>query len=65
MPYLLGKDAIRRTIPYLKKGKLIFRPNVKVVTIHFNDKSEVQEFNKGTRYDFILPRFSNIDLFYK
>ncbi|KAG8191885.1 hypothetical protein JTE90_019820 [Oedothorax gibbosus] len=52
MPYLLGKDAIRRTIPYLKKGKLIFRNNVKVVSIHFNDNEKYKEFNKGAS-DFV------------
>ncbi|KFM74082.1 putative 28S ribosomal protein S25, mitochondrial, partial [Stegodyphus mimosarum] len=38
MPYLLGSHAIRRTRQYLDQGKLIFRKNVQIMTVHFNDK---------------------------
>lgn len=56
MPYLLGKDAIRRTIPYLKKGKLILRKNVRVMTIHYNDEGE---YNTGAKYDLISISLNN------
>ncbi|GFS60521.1 probable 28S ribosomal protein S25, mitochondrial [Trichonephila inaurata madagascariensis] len=49
MPFQLGKDAIRRTIPYLKQGRLILRENVKVMTINYNDTGD---YHKGTR-DFV------------
>lgn len=38
MPFQLGRDAIRRTIPYLKQGKLLLRKNVKIMTIYYSDK---------------------------
>ncbi|XP_015918627.1 small ribosomal subunit protein mS25 [Parasteatoda tepidariorum] len=46
MPYLLGTNAIRRTIRYLEQGKLIFRQNVKVMTVSYNDKGD---YHQGAR----------------
>lgn len=49
MPYLIGRDAVRRTIKYLEQGRLIFRKNVKVMTVCFNAKGD---YYQGAR-DFV------------
>lgn len=46
MPFLIGPNAVRRTIKYLEQGKLIFRKNVKIMTVYFN---KVAEHSEGTR----------------
>lgn len=43
MPYLIGTNAVRRTIKYLERGRLVFRKNVKVMTIHFETKTKHSE----------------------
>ncbi|XP_002737153.1 small ribosomal subunit protein mS25-like [Saccoglossus kowalevskii] len=44
-----GRDPIRRTIQYLKQGKLHLRENVQIFTINYNQKGAA---SKGAR-DFI------------
>jgi hypothetical protein len=36
MPFMFGPSPIRRTIPYLSAGKLLFRERVKIMEIHYN-----------------------------
>ena len=36
MGFLFGPAPIRRTIPYLQSGKLIFRNRVKIMEVHLN-----------------------------
>ncbi|RWS28291.1 hypothetical protein B4U80_04496 [Leptotrombidium deliense] len=34
--FLIGPGPIRRTLPYLKSGKLVFKDRVKVMEVHYN-----------------------------
>lgn len=36
MGFLFGPAPIRRTIPYLKSGKLLFKNSVKIMEVHYN-----------------------------
>ena len=36
MPFMKGIGAIRRTLPYLDKGELLLRDNIKVLLFNFN-----------------------------
>lgn len=36
MGFLFGPAPIRRTLPYLTGGKLLFRNRVKVMEVHYN-----------------------------
>ncbi|KAL3851953.1 hypothetical protein ACJMK2_015643 [Sinanodonta woodiana] len=50
MPFMKGNAPVRRTLEYLKKGKLVFKENVKVMTINFNTN---QPASKGA-YEFLF-----------
>jgi len=41
MPFHRGVVPIRRTLKYLESGSLIFKDRVKVMTINYNEKTEV------------------------
>lgn len=43
MPLLEGVSPIRRTLPYLQAGKLVFKDRVKVMTLNYrvDERSEV------------------------
>jgi len=36
MPFFTGPAPIRRTLPYLQSGKLVFRNIIKVMEVHYN-----------------------------
>ena len=36
MPFMKGRAPIRRTLEYLEKGQLIFKNNIKIMTINYN-----------------------------
>lgn len=36
MPFMKGVSPIRRTIPYLEAGKLVFKDPIKICTINYN-----------------------------
>ena len=36
MPYLIGPAPIRRTLQYLKSGKVLFKDRVKIMEVHYN-----------------------------
>lgn len=46
MGFLFGPAPIRRTLPYLQNGKLVFRNRVKIIEIHYN------MYWKGYREDY-------------
>ncbi|CAL1295269.1 unnamed protein product [Larinioides sclopetarius] len=69
MPFQLGTDAIRRTIPYLKRGKLLLRKNVKIMTIFCNDEGAHHQGAKDfVHWNIPQVQYKNPDvqvLFYK
>ena len=36
MPFMKGKEPIRRTIKYLESGKIVLKENIKVFSINYN-----------------------------
>lgn len=36
MPFMKGRSAVRYTIDYLEKGSLVFKENIKVLTVNYN-----------------------------
>lgn len=40
MPFMKGFAPVRRTIDYLTKSKLILKPYVRILAIHYNRKQE-------------------------
>ncbi|XP_064604163.1 small ribosomal subunit protein mS25-like [Liolophura sinensis] len=36
MPFMKGKAPIRRTLNYLEKGRIVFKPKVKILAINYN-----------------------------
>lgn len=43
MPFMKGVAPIRRTKSYLEATKLLFRPEVKVVTVNYNVDQKASE----------------------
>lgn len=50
MPFMKGAAPVRRTKAYLEAGKLLFRPEVRVMTINYNLDQKASE---GT-YEFLF-----------
>lgn len=40
MPFMIGKDPIRRTVKYLMSGKLILKDKIQILSINYNTKGE-------------------------
>ncbi|XP_014234678.1 probable 28S ribosomal protein S25, mitochondrial [Trichogramma pretiosum] len=50
MPFMIGKEPVRRTLNYLKSGKLVLKNSIQIFAINFNS---VGQNHKGIR-DFIF-----------
>lgn len=59
MPFMIGQAPIRRTLNYLKAGKLILKDEIQIFSINYNTYGE---HHKGARL-FILYYFYEI-MFY-
>ena len=49
MPFHRGVVPIRRTLKFLESGTIVFKDRVKVLTINYNEKTEVP-VAKDVRY---------------
>ena len=49
MPFQRGPAPIRRTLQYLKKGPLVFKERVQVMTVNYNE--EHKNIPKYTKLD--------------
>lgn len=47
MPFMKGKEPIRRTIEYLTSGKLALKDRIKILSINYNTFGD---HHKGARY---------------
>lgn len=36
MPFMKGVEAFRNTLPYLQRGKIVFKHNVRIMMINYN-----------------------------
>lgn len=50
MPFMIGRAPIRRTLQYLKSGKLVLKDNIKIFTVAYNI---IGQNNRGAK-DFIF-----------
>ncbi|XP_071554779.1 small ribosomal subunit protein mS25 [Temnothorax nylanderi] len=50
MPFMIGKEPVRRTVKYLMAGKLILKDKIQILSINYNTHSD---HHKGTR-DFVF-----------
>lgn len=56
MPFLRGRSPVRRTLQYLEAGKLIFQPEIRIMTINYN----VNQKSSSGAYDFQFWHFPQI-----
>ncbi|XP_011305089.1 probable 28S ribosomal protein S25, mitochondrial [Fopius arisanus] len=56
MPFMIGKAPIRRTLPYLKAGRLVLKDNIQIMTINFNTFGE---HHKGAK-EFVFWRLPQV-----
>ena len=47
MPFMKGRGAARRTMDWLKKGKIILKDDVRIVTFYFNPNKNVFPYHDG------------------
>lgn len=40
MPFMKGQAPIRRTLKYLKAGKLVLKNNIKIISVNYNTSGE-------------------------
>jgi len=50
MPFMIGKEPVRRTLKYLMAGKLVLKDKIQILSINYNTHTE---HHKGTR-DFVF-----------
>ncbi|XP_011881565.1 PREDICTED: probable 28S ribosomal protein S25, mitochondrial [Vollenhovia emeryi] len=50
MPFMIGKEPVRRTVKYLMSGKLVLKDKIQILSINYNTHGE---HHKGTR-DFVF-----------
>ena len=62
MPFHRGVVPIRRTLKFLESGTIVFKDRVKVLTINYNEKTEVP-VAKDVRYVNESILFINYDDF--
>lgn len=43
MPFMKGAAPVRRTKSYLEASKLLFRPQIKVMTVNYNIDQKASE----------------------
>lgn len=46
MPFMIGKDPIRRTVKYLMSGRLVLKDKIQILSINYNQSGE---HHKGAR----------------
>lgn len=46
MPFMIGKDPVRRTVKYLMSGKLILKDKIQILSFNYNTFGE---HNRGAR----------------
>ncbi|XP_072755257.1 small ribosomal subunit protein mS25 [Anoplolepis gracilipes] len=46
MPFMIGKEPVRRTLKYLMSGQLVLKDKIQILSINYNTHSE---HHKGTR----------------
>lgn len=46
MPFMIGKEPVRRTLKYLMAGKLVLKDKIQILSINYNTHTE---HHKGTR----------------
>lgn len=51
MPFMIGKAPIRRTLNYLKAGKLILKDEIQIFSVNYNTFGK---HHKGTRYIYFI-----------
>lgn len=51
MPFMIGQAPIRRTLNYLKAGKLILKDEIQILSINYNTYGK---HHKGTRYIYFI-----------
>ncbi|EFN86803.1 probable 28S ribosomal protein S25, mitochondrial [Harpegnathos saltator] len=49
MPFMIGKDPVRRTVKYLMSGKLVLKDKIQILSINYNTKDN---HHQGAR-DFV------------
>ncbi|XP_043667235.1 probable 28S ribosomal protein S25, mitochondrial [Vespula pensylvanica] len=50
MPFMIGKEPIRRTLKYLQAGKLVLKDKIQILSINYNTSGQ---HHSGTR-DFVF-----------
>lgn len=40
MPFMKGRDPVRRTLKYLEAGRLVLKDNIKIFSINYNTYGE-------------------------
>lgn len=43
MPFMIGREPVRRTVKYLEAGKLVLKNSIQVFLINFNYRGENHE----------------------
>ncbi|KAL5014502.1 hypothetical protein ScPMuIL_008772 [Solemya velum] len=56
MPFMKGRAPIRRTLQYLEKGNMIFKENIRVLTVNYNTGQKASE----GAYDFVFWNLAQI-----
>lgn len=51
MPFMIGKEPIRRTIKYLEAGKLVLKNSIQIFSVNYNTHGEQ---SSGMRLEFLL-----------
>lgn len=40
MPFMIGREPIRRTVKYLESGKLVLKNSIQILSLHYNTHGE-------------------------
>lgn len=40
MPFMIGKEPVRRTVKYLMSGQLVLKNKIQILSINYNTHSE-------------------------
>lgn len=46
MPFMIGKEPVRRTVKYLASGRLVLKDKIQILSINYNSHGS---HHKGTR----------------
>lgn len=46
MPFMIGKEPVRRTVKYLMSGQLVLKDKIQILSINYNTHSD---HHKGAR----------------